>query len=281
MATGTLAFRGESSGVIFDSILNRSPAPALRLNPDLPPALEGIIAKCLEKDRNLRYQHASEIRTDLQRLKRDTESTRVVAASAKAKKPRQTAWVLLAVGVVLVAVAAVLWQKKDRAIPMPAASTSLQAPTQSIAVLPFVNQSGNPDDEFFADGMTDELASGLMKVTGLRVAAHSSSFTFKGKDTDAREVGTKLHVASVLEGTVRRAGSKLRVTAQLVNAADGLALWSESYERNAKDVFKVQDEITGAIVSALRLKLVVSSSPSQSRRVEDVEAYDLYLRGAF
>jgi TolB-like protein/predicted Ser/Thr protein kinase len=250
MATGQLPFHGDTSGVIFKAILDGTPTSAVRLNPDLPTKLEEIINKCLEKDQNLRYQHASDIRTDLQRLKRNTESTRVAAAAAEAKKPlqRQKPWVLLAAGIVLVVVAAVLWQKRDRAIPTPAANTPLQAPTQSIAVLPFVNQSGNPDDEYFADGMTDELASALMKVTGLRVAAHSSSFTFKGKDTDAREVGTKLHVASVLEGTVRRAGSKLRVTAQLVNAADGLALWSESYERNAKDVLKVQDEITGAIV---------------------------------
>jgi len=282
MATGMLPFRGESSGVIFKAILDGTPTPAVRLNPDLPTKLEEIINKCLEKDQNLRYQHASDIRTDLQRLKRNTESTRV-AAAVEAKKPlqRQKPWVLLAAGIVLVVVAAVLWQKRDRAIPTPAASTALQAPTQSIAVLPFVNQSGNPDDEYFADGMTDELASALMKVTGLRVAAHSSSFTFKGKDTDAREVGTKLHVASVLEGTVRRAGPKLRVTAQLVNAADGLALWSESYERNAKDVFKVQDEITGAIVSALRLKLAANTSSSQNRPVENVEAHDLYLRGRF
>jgi serine/threonine-protein kinase len=129
--------------------------------------------------------------------------------------------------------------------------------------------------------MTDELASALMKVSGLRVAAHSSTFTFKGKPADAREVGSKLHVAAVLEGTVRRAGSKLRVTAQLVNASDGLALWSERYERESKDVFKVQDDITGAIVSALRLKLGANASANQNRRAESLEAHDLYLRGRF
>jgi len=283
MATGQLPFRGDTSGVIFKAILDRTPTSAVRLNPDLPPKLEEIINKCLEKERNLRYQHASDVRTDLQRLKRDTESTRVAATPGEAKKPlqRQKLWVLLATGIALVVVTAVLWQKRDRAIPTPAASTSLQAPTQSIAVLPFVNQSGNPDDEYFSDGMTDELASALMKVNGLRVAAHSSAFTFKGKDIDAREVGSKLHVAAVLEGTVRRAGPKLRVTAQLVNAADGLALWSESYERDARDVFRVQDEITGAIVSALRLKLAANSSSSHNRRVENVEAHDSYLHGRF
>jgi TolB-like protein len=125
------------------------------------------------------------------------------------------------------------------------------------------------------------LVRALMKVNGLRVAAHSSTFTFKGKPADAREVGAKLHVAAVLEGTVRRAGSMLRVTAELVNATDGLALWSERYEREAKDVFKVQDDITAAIVSALRLKLGANASAHENRREVNVEAHDLYLRGRF
>ena len=162
------------------------------------------------------------------------------------------------------------------------ASTGAGARLQSIAVLPFVNQSGTPDDEYFSDGMTDELASALMKVAGLRVAARSSAFTFKGRNTDAREVGAKLHVGTVLDGTVRRAGSTLRVTAQLVNASDGLVLWSDRYEREAKDVFKVQDDIAGAIATALRLRLGANASASkQASRSASGEAHDLYLRGRF
>lgn len=147
--------------------------------------------------------------------------------------------------------------------------------------MPFVNQSGNPDDEYFSDGVTDELASALMKVPGLRVAAHSSTFTFKGKPTDVREVGAKLRVSSVLEGTVRRAGSRLRVNAELVNTADGLALWSDRFEREAQDLFQVQDDITGAIVSALRLKLGADAASGPSRRPGNAEAFDLYERGRF
>ena len=149
-------------------------------------------------------------------------------------------------------------------------------------MLPFVNQSGNADDEYFSDGMTDELASALMKVPDLRVAARSSAFTFKGKNADAREVGAKLNVATVLEGTVRRSGPKLRVTAQLVNTSDGLVRWAERYERETKDVFAVQDDITGAIVSALQLTLGANVlAGGKAGRTDNAEAHDLYLRGRF
>jgi serine/threonine-protein kinase len=182
------------------------------------------------------------------------------------------------------AVAAVVFWK-GRHVPAgtgsPASTVSSAAAARSIAVLPFVNQSGNADDEYFSDGMTDELASALMKVPGLRVAARSSAFIFKGKAADPKEVGGKLNVASVLEGTVRRAGSKLRVTAELVSTSDGIAIWSERYEREAKDVFQVQDDITGAIVSALRLTLASAATAPGQARPENAEAHDLYLRGRF
>ena len=162
------------------------------------------------------------------------------------------------------------------------AAIAPDASARSIAVLPFVNQSGNADDEYFSDGMTDELASALMKVPDLRVAARSSAFTFKGKNADAREVGAKLNVATVLEGTVRRSGPKLRVTAQLVNTSDGLVRWAERYERETKDVFAVQDDITGAIVSALQLTLGANVlAGSKAGRTDNAEAHDLYLRGRF
>jgi len=186
-----------------------------------------------------------------------------------------------AAGIVLLAVVGILiWQKRPPAAPAGTHSLSPLS-TQSVAVMPFVNQSGNPDDEYFSDGVTDELASALMKVPGLRVAAHSSTFTFKGKPTDVREVGAKLRVSSVLEGTVRRAGSRLRVNAELVNTADGLALWSDRFEREAQDLFQVQDDITGAIVSALRLKLGADAASGPSRRPGNAEAFDLYERGRF
>ncbi len=152
----------------------------------------------------------------------------------------------------------------------------------TLAVLPFVNQSGNAEDEYFSDGITDELASTLAKVPGLRVAARSSAFTFKGKNVEAREVGEKLGVAALLEGTVRRSGLRLRVTAQLVNATDGMVRWSEKYEREAKDVFAVQDDITGEIVSALQLNMGMGSQAKlRAGHTDNAEAHDLYLRGRF
>jgi TolB-like protein/Flp pilus assembly protein TadD len=154
--------------------------------------------------------------------------------------------------------------------------------SKSVAVLPLVNVGGDPTEEYFSDGMTDELTSALGKIPGLRVAARSSAFTFKGKTADAREVGEKLRVATVLEGSVRRAGPRLRIAAQLVNAADGLSLWSETYERELKDVFQVQEDIARSIAGALRLTLgreldarLAGGGP------RNLEAHDLYLRGRF
>ncbi len=150
---------------------------------------------------------------------------------------------------------------------------------KSIAVLPFENQSG-PDDEYFADGVTDEILNALAQVEGLRVAARTSCFAFKGRREDLRQVGEKLDVATVLEGTVRRSGSRLRITAQLVNADDGYQLWSERYDREMTDVFAVQDEIAAAISTRLRGALHADADRSRARGgTKNFEAYELLLRG--
>jgi serine/threonine-protein kinase len=150
----------------------------------------------------------------------------------------------------------------------------------SIAVLPFANLSPSPDDEYFADGMTDELINALAKVPGLHVVSRTSCFAFKGRPEDAREIGRRLQVATVLEGSIRRAGSRLRVATQLINVADGFLLWSESFDREAADVFAIQDEIARAISSALRGRLVAPRAEARVRRpTDDLEAYQLYLRG--
>lgn len=162
-------------------------------------------------------------------------------------------------------------------------STPSSQPTgvvKSIAVLPFVNMSNDPENEYFTDGIAEEIINALSKIQSLRVASRTSSFTFKGKNEDISEIGRKLKVATVLEGSVRKAGTKLRVTAQLVNVADGYHLWSERYDRQLEDVFEIQDEIAGNIVRALRVVL----SDEEKRAIEkaptdNVEAYDYYLRG--
>jgi serine/threonine protein kinase/Flp pilus assembly protein TadD len=149
-----------------------------------------------------------------------------------------------------------------------------------LAVLPFVNLSSDPENEYFSDGMTEELINALTKVSGLRVTARTSAFAFKGKDIDVREIGQKLNVASVLEGSVRRAGNRLRITAQLVNAADGYYVWSETYDRGIADVFAVQDELSRAITASLKVRLT-EANVQLKPPTENLDAYTLYLKGLY
>jgi TolB-like protein len=150
------------------------------------------------------------------------------------------------------------------------------ASAQSVAVLPFVNLSGDTAYEYFSDGMTEELIDALVQVPGLQVPARTSAFVFKGKTGDIREIGRRLNVSTVVEGSVRRSGTRLRVAAQLIKVADGYHLWSATYERELRDVFAVQDEIARAIVQALRVKLAPAAA---SARPENLAAYQLYLKG--
>ncbi len=160
-------------------------------------------------------------------------------------------------------------------VPQHAVSTA-----KSVAVLPFVNMSNDPDNEYFADGMAEEIINALSKIQSLRVASRMQSFPFKGKNEDVAEVGRKLHVSTVLDGSVRRIGNRLRITAQLVNVADGYQLWTERYDRELEDVFAIQDDIAQAIVKALRVILTEGEKKAiEKGRVTNVQAYDFYLRG--
>jgi serine/threonine protein kinase/TolB-like protein/cytochrome c-type biogenesis protein CcmH/NrfG len=315
MATAQLPFRGDSTATIFEAILNRAPVAPVRLNPDLPPKLEDIINKSLEKDRDLRYQVASEMRADLKRLKRETESSRsavmtaeeppqpVVAASvsgsaaARASSakvaaapsgpqpvlspapPANRRKILVPVGVlVAVVVAAVaFWLGRGRKNP---AGTGAPG-TPSIAVLPFVNMSSDKEQEYFSDGLSEELLNDLAKIPGLRVAARTSSFQFKGKAEDLRTVGEKLNVATILEGSVRKEGSRVRITAQLIKVADGFHLWSETYDRELKDVFAVQDEIARSVAGSLKVALLGGKTATPSVQGKNADAYNAYLQGRY
>src|SRR5207253_10442897 len=155
---------------------------------------------------------------------------------------------VLAGAVVLLALGAIYYQQSMRG------SDEEGGAVKRIAVLPFVNAGGSKDDDYFADGMSDELGAALGKVRGVQVASHTSAFTFRGSDLDPREIGRKLSVDAVLEGKVRRAGSQLRVTAELTDVRNGLSLWSDSYERDSKDVFAVQDDIARSIARALEVR---------------------------
>jgi eukaryotic-like serine/threonine-protein kinase len=192
MATGALPFRGESSGVIFKAILDGTPTSAVRLNPDVPAELERIITKCLEKDRNLRYQHASEIRTDLQRLKRDTESTRIAAtqrSTDKTLKGRRL-WVALAACIIAIGLGAGAWYLRP----------TRTAQIDSIAVLPFTNVGGNDSTDYLSEGVAESLIDSLTHVPQLKVKSRQSAFRYKGKDVDLQKVGNELgEIADAME----------------------------------------------------------------------------------
>lgn len=229
MTTGARPFDGEYDAAIKYAISHEKPKPLSRFISDECDELQRVVDKLLEKDRELRYQTANDLLSDLKKLaKQDTAS-----------------------------------EDKRR----------------SVAVLPFRNMSADPEQEFFCDGIAEDIINDLTRIEGLRVAARTSSFSFKGVDIDIREICAKLNVTSILEGSVRKAGNKLRVTAQLINASDGYHIWSERFDRELDDVFAVQEEIAASVTQALKLKLSGAQKKKIARRsTENVEAYEYYLK---
>ena len=285
MATGALPFRGDSTAEIFKSILDAAPAPAVRLNPDVPADLERIINKALEKDRNLRYQSAAEVRSDLARLKRDLDSGRVAGASAASvssqtvvspavTKPLSASKyaVLGVVAVVLIAagiLAAYFLRGKPQALKI-----------DSVAVLPFVNATGDPGNEYLSDGLTESLISALSQLPELKVMARSTVFRFKGKEDDPQKIGQTLQVSALLMGRIAQRGDEVSVQADLVNTSDGSELWGAHYVRKAADITEVQSDITRDVAKRLRLQ----TNDAEQRRLGSAgttnpEAYRLYLEG--
>ena len=266
MVTGHLPWKGDHEAAMAYSIANEEPLPAKTWQIQLPSALERVIDRCLQREREKRYQRADEIVADLGRLE--------TVSSFKAK--RKSAKLPLVVGgVAVVAALVVLAYLLFLRQPSPGGQ-------KSIAVLPFVDMSPQKDQEYFCDGITEELINRLSNVGELRVPARTSVFVFKGKTENIRDIGEQLKVNTVLEGSVQKSGSQLRITAQLINIADGYHLWSGKFDRELKEVFAVQDEISSAIVEALKLQLTSAERRSASKRpIVNVQAYDDYLKGQF
>ena len=287
MATGVLPFPGETPGAITNAIVNATPTLPVRLNPRIPAELDRIIGKALEKKPELRYQSAAEMRVDLTRLLRETQTIPVSAAGAASQIPTQNPpaaqrnWkVSGAAGAVaaVVVIAAALYLLPDRSSPVPPAPAAEQP---SIAVLPFADMSAQRDQEYFSDGLAEELLNSLAKIPGLRVAARTSSFQFKGKTEDLRTIAGKLNVSTILEGSVRTQGERVRITAQLIKASDGFHLWSETYDRELRDIFAVQDDIARAVAGSLQVALLGSAKPAPSGKDTNVEAYNAVLQGRY
>jgi TolB-like protein len=282
MSTGQLPFQGDSSATIFDAILNRAPTAPVRLNPQLPAELERVINKALEKDRELRYQNAADMRADLRRVRRETETSKTGIASQSAVLPSAATgaknWGLYAVGIaviVLLAAGGAFWMQKRSSTP---AATAAEKP--SIAVLPLQNLSTDADSLYFSDGMTDEITTKLSKIHGIDVASHASVAALKGFDKPPAELGKSLSVRYLLEGSVRKAADQVRINVHLIDATTGFQVWADDFTGEMKDVFSLQEKTALNIAQSLNLKLTPQEQQAiQHRYTQNAQAYDNYLRG--
>jgi serine/threonine protein kinase/tetratricopeptide (TPR) repeat protein len=279
MCTGSLPFRGDTSGVIFDSILNRLPAPALRLNPDVPSKLEDIINKTLEKDREVRCQAAAELRADLKRLERETKIGKTFATSglpySAPKRSGGRKKIVISVAVLGI-VAGLGWLATTYIV------TRLNTGIDSIAVLPFANSTGDTDFEYLSDGVTEGVINSLSQLPDLRVTARTTVFHYKGRDADPQKIGQDLKVRAVLTGMLSQHGKDVRLQAELVNVSTGSEIWGQQYDRNISDMAILQQEIAQDISEKLRLRLSGEDRRRlQKRQTQSGEAYELYLKGRY
>ena len=279
MLTGAHPFTGRTAQALATAHLTETPVPVAERRSDVPPAIASLVTQLLAKDPAARPQRAADVLRVL-------ESPGL--GPGRSQRPHRQLVPVAAVAIVLVAGAIAAYSLRSRKTH----ATSVPADAgRTVAVLPFTNTSGSRDDDYFSDGLTDELAHALAHVAGLRIAGRSSSYAFKGKSVPATEIGKTLGVSALIEGTVRRSGDRLRVTTQLVRTADGTVLWDSVYESRSRDVFAVQDSLTRAVVASLAPTLgghdVRADTSSGAvvvnveRGTSDAEAYELYLKGRY
>ena len=305
LLAGQRPFLGKTVGEILNHIVNQQPEPIGIENPIYSPRLDQIISKCLEKEPEKRYASARSLAEDLSNLKADAERASTLAGirdtplatpspriqSQSTPRPAWKSWVSterVVMAALALAVIGVLGWALSRKNAPPRVDESANkssapralAPAKSVAVLPFDNFSPEKDTDYLSDGLTEEITTALARVPGLRVAARNSAFVFKGRKEDLRKVGSDLGVATVLEGSLRKAGNRIRVTAQLINATDGLHLWTETYDRDVDDILAVQEDIASKIADKFELKPATAASNSAGRpAAPNQEAYGLYLKG--
>jgi eukaryotic-like serine/threonine-protein kinase len=299
MTTGALPFRGESSGAIFNAILERQAVPAARLNPDVPEELERVLRKCLEKDRELRYQYASEIRSDLKRLSRDTKSEKIVATADKDEKtatkttdPVQAFEKASSGGdpylvdrkkrlrrAVVVVCSLIVIGAGGLGIYLKGSKTG---GIDSIAVLPLENRSNDPEADYISDGITESINNSLARLPSLKVTPHSVAFHYKGKSIDFQRVGNTLGVESVLTGRVTLRGDELTIGVELDDVRNGKQLWGEQYNRKVADLLAVQNDIAREVSQRLRLQLSAADQQKLTKgSTDNPEAYQFYLKGKY
>ena len=280
MLTGRQVFSARSPQAMLAAHVTEKPEPIDKRRPSVPPALSSLVMRSLEKHAADRPQSAGEMLADLEAAVTPSGATAPTGFTPSTLRTRWSKPLIIggaAVALALLAGGALAWQRSRQS---PVAGT---ATPRSIAVLPFANMSGDPQNDYLGDGLSEELIGGLSQVRGLQVAARSSSFAFKGKNENVRSIGATLGVGSVLNGSVRKAANKLRVTVQLTNVSTGYNLWSETYDREMRDVFAVEDDISHAIVNALAARLGGTHAKGQivEQTTTDPEAYDLYLKGRY
>jgi serine/threonine protein kinase/TolB-like protein/Tfp pilus assembly protein PilF len=284
ITTGRMAFRGNTWAAIIGAILHEKPTPALELNPDLPPKLEEIINKALEKNRDSRYSNAAEMRTDLQDLKRHAESARASAATTAFFHPWPVRrWVVAASAVlviVLVALGVYLVQRRSRRLVRP------QPARVKLAVLPFANLSGDANEEYVSDGLTEEMISrlGMLDPKRLGVIARTSAMHYKSLKTPVDQIAHDLGVDYLVEGGVRRTGNQMIVTVQLIQTGDQTELWAEKYSyagADLKNLFAVQGDVASRVAQSLALELLPGQQPKRIGPTTNSGAYEDYIKGRY